>query len=394
MVAAPILMLYGAARLLSAYEFWRHPDVEPPLCRLGICSNDYLLQVAHQRQLQGGQEGVDAATAAFREALRRDPASPYRWCDLGEALLDSARLDEAKYCMSRAVELGGGSPFILLRAANFQFRLGETRPALHYTSTILKTVSEYDPVIFATYTRLVGDVPQILQYGLPDDRRAGQSCFRYLLGLQNLSDTQAAWTWITSHSFADIPLTSEYVTFLLTKRQYDLAADVWANYQISHEENYQKQNILFNGDFELPPTGCRLDWSVSQVSGAQVRFDARSLRIIFAGTDNLNYSHVSQTAVVRPGRYRLQARLRTAGLTTDRGVGLRVVDAEVPARLKVATETLLGDNDWRKLETTFVVPPATRLVDVQVFREPSLKFDNKIAGTVWIDAVSLAPEVR
>ena len=31
------------------------------------------------------------------------------------------------------------------------------------------------------------------------------------------------------------------------------------------------------------------------------------------------------------------------------------------------------------------------LVDVRVFRRPSLKFDNQIKGTVWIDGVTITP---
>jgi hypothetical protein len=110
-----------------------------------------------------------------------------------------------------------------------------------------------------------------------------------------------------------------------------------------------------------------------------------SLRIDFRGKENLNYSHVSQTVCVRPGPLRFQAYVRTEGITTDQGVGFRVFDPESPARLDARTAQLSGDSDWRPLELAFVVPPETRLLVVQVRRLPSLKFDNKIAGTAWVD---------
>jgi hypothetical protein len=39
----------------------------------------------------------------------------------------------------------------------------------------------------------------------------------------------------------------------------------------------------------------------------------------------------------------------------------------------------------------FAVPAGTSLVNVQVFRRPSMKFDNKIKGTFRVHSISLAP---
>jgi hypothetical protein len=37
------------------------------------------------------------------------------------------------------------------------------------------------------------------------------------------------------------------------------------------------------------------------------------------------------------------------------------------------------------------VPRETRLLAIEVSRQPSMKFDNQIRGTVWIDSVKLSP---
>jgi len=55
----------------------------------------------------------------------------------------------------------------------------------------------------------------------------------------------------------------------------------------------------------------------------------------------------------------------------------------------VRTEELTGTNEWRLLEKTFAAGRGTRLIEVQLSREPSLKFDNKIRGTLWLDGVTL-----
>lgn len=102
------------------------------------------------------------------------------------------------------------------------------------------------------------------------------------------------------------------------------------------------------------------------------------------------YNHVSQREVVKPGTYRFEAEMRASEITTDQGVGFRIVDAEDGRRLDVRTERLRGTTDWRRVELRFRTPERTKLVEIQVVREPSLKFDNKISGTVWIDEVVLA----
>jgi hypothetical protein len=49
-----------------------------------------------------------------------------------------------------------------------------------------------------------------------------------------------------------------------------------------------------------------------------------------------------------------------------------------------------GTIDWTSVQVAFTVSPDTNLVRVELFREPSWMFDNKIAGTAWIDTVELA----
>src|SRR5207249_9006094 len=110
--------------------------------------------------------------------------------------------------------------------------------------------------------------------------------------------------------------------------------------------------------------------------------------------ENLNYNHVSQTAYVRPGPAQFRAYLKTAGISTDQGIGFHIFDAESPARLDMFTEQLTGTSDWRKIETAFVIPQNTKAVTIQVVRRPSLRFDNQIRGTAWIDDVTLLPVSR
>ena len=94
---------------------------------------------------------------------------------------------------------------------------------------------------------------------------------------------------------------------------------------------------------------------------------------------------------MRPGPYRFHALIRTEGLTTDQGLRFRISDAEAPARLDVVLGQFTGSSPWSGVEHDLVVSPETRLLQVQVIRQPSMKFDNKIGGTAWIDGLKLEP---
>lgn len=363
------------------------------LCRYVVCEDEALVQGAQRRLLAGE---LEEAVEMFRWALGRDPASPYRWCDLGEALLETGREEEARQCLARAVELGGHSPAVLMRAANFHFRAGEGSKALPYTARVLALLADYDGVVFGSYRRMGISVEEVLKQGLPQEKRAAQSYFREVLGSGSVEEAGRVWGWMGERSLGDVRLADEYAGFLVGAHQYEKAAREWAAQGGACGEGYLKSTYVFNGSFECEPAGRTFDWRMGQLEGAAADRDESvagagrwSLRIRFEGRENLAYRHVSQRAFVRPGSYRFEARVRTEGITTDQGIGFRILDPEDPRRLDVTTERVTGTTEWRRLEKRLVAGNATGLVEIQVIREPSLKFDNKIRGTMWIDEVKL-----
>jgi hypothetical protein len=334
------------------------------------------------------------------KVLEQDPASASRWCDLGEMLLNSGDIKLAGYCFSRAVVLSPYSAPILLRAFNFHIRLEEYDRALEFSRQLMSGVREYDTILFSQYDRLGLPQEQILENGLPAQKRAGLAYFRHQLSRPNAltEDCQKTWEWIMAHGFAEDPVAAEYVSFLVSRNVVGPAKHYWIEYLGSRRGEYPEKNALFNGDFERPPLACPLDWQMGKVDGAEPSRDGAisktgrwSLRVSFDGTRNVAFQNIGQMCLVNPGRHRLAFWIRTASLSTDQGLHMRVFDAEKPARLDVMGQNFVGTRDWTREELEFSVPPTTRIVQVQLVRLPSLKFDNKIAGTAWIDDVRLTP---
>ncbi len=184
------------------------------------------------------------------------------------------------------------------------------------------------------------------------------------------------WKWLAGLSYTDDRLAAGFIDLLLARRQVQKAVEVWTAHLGARKGDYPDANRLFNAGFEFSPIGAVFDWRISPVGAVEVARDSgtRPRRPLFPGTLPL--------ARLRPNR---------SADHHPEGIRLRIFDPEAPGRLDVRTDQLTGTHDWTPLQQVVLVPVGTRLVTVQICRDPSPKFDNKIQGAAWVDAVSVLP---
>jgi tetratricopeptide (TPR) repeat protein len=357
-----------------------------------LLPNTELAEQAYERLLAGK---TAEGRALFEMALDRDPASPFRWCEYGEALLNAGDRTRARECLLRGAALGPYVAPVQMRAVNFAYRTGDGDWALRAGIHLLGLVDAYDDAVFTVWDRMELHAARVVRAGLPD-RRSAQSYLRHLMANGSGQDAASVWAWLPERSYADDRLADEYAAFLLRRRGCEAAVEAWAGYAGAQDDGYRAQTVVFNGSFEHEPMGTTFDWRTDPAEGAQVERDPGnavagrwSLSLRFDHTENVAFAHVWEQVCVEPGTYRFEARMRTEGITTDQGVGFRVFDPQAPQRVDVTTERLLGTHPWTALGALLTVGPATRLLEIRVVRAPSLKFDNKLGGTAWIDAVAL-----
>lgn len=389
-----LLILYAPMRMLFDSQFRSDARAESLFCRFGICDTDAVMTA--QTLAYGGRAGAVPPAELFK-ALRRDPNAPARWCDTGEAMLRAGREADADYCFSQALALGPHIPTILMQAADFYYTTYRTAGAMECMSRVLADTDAYDGMIFGWYAQKKLPPGEVLAHGLPPGPRAAEAYMRDLIAADR-GGTEDAWIWITARGLGSGRLAREYVQYLFAKRDYQTAAYAWARYLGPRENGYLKSNWVFDGDFENELSDSAFDWRINARDGVVAAEDtnvahtgSRSLRIHFEGKENLDYDGVGQVAFVRSGRYRFEAYVRTDAITTDRGIGFHIYDRESGARLDVRTTELTGTHDWQRLDRIVVVPRETRLLAIEVNRQRSMKFDNQIGGTVWIDSVKLSP---
>jgi hypothetical protein len=393
-----VLAACGAAGVLFETLGQNNLQVDRVLSRFFVDANEPL-ELQGRQELMGVRDGDHPeAITLFREVLQRDPQNPYRWADLGEALLDAGQKEEARECYGEVLALAPHSAPLLLRVANFYFQIGENNQALPITARILTLIPDYDSIIFSEYTRLVDRPEEVLLYGLPEDRRAVKSWLEYLMQAGRLDDAQRTWDWVTQRGYDDDGMAGEYASFLVQQGHPDSAVSAWAQHLGARAGDYRMSNYLFNGGLEFEVNPSPFDWNLGHAQGVEVARECTtalsgncSLRLSFAGTQNLDFAAASQLALVRSGQYRFHAFIRTEGLTTDQGIRFRISDAEVPTRSDVIFGQFNGTTPWSAVEQDLTLPPQTKLLRVQVIRQPSMKFDNKISGTAWIDDLRLEP---
>lgn len=387
------LAVFPSVSYLADLRYRLDPSLEHSVCRNLVCSDKLLLESA-ERFANGGKEEKAIAVANLQEALRRNVASAYRWIDLGEAFVATGRNEEARHAYMQAAELAPLSPPILWRVALFHTQVNDRQGSLEYLGKMLDLVPQYRELVFGMYLSNEGGVLNTLEHGIPPHSRLAQDYFRYLVGHARREDVRKAWDWLRAHSLADAKVAGDYVDLLAKQGEYNLAHQTWVDIAGGGDDAYLKPNRVFNGSFELEPAQTGLDWRLPGTQNVLIRRDSAvahsgksSLLVEFDGKKNVDFNNVAQNLIVNPGRYRFKAWVRTSELTTDQGIGLRVADT--PGRLKLKTKQLTGTNEWTPLELDFTLSGPTRLLRIEVVREASWKFVNKISGRAWIDSVSL-----
>jgi tetratricopeptide (TPR) repeat protein len=343
---------------------------------------------------------LDEPLDQARAQLALDPASAYRWADLADSEINANHLDPARFCVRQALASAPGSPVILFRAADLYLRLEDYPDALRYLMAVLRNpdlASFYDRV-FSLYSEMDSPLRDLLNQGIPRTPATANAFLRFWINQDKVEEADETWNWINRNSLTSLQSTGSYVTLLANDGRWDEAMNTWRDYTARLDPNYQKTNWVFNGSFEMAPADCPFDWrlapreSVSTTRDTQAGYKGSdSLLVRFSGGPKEG-AEAYQTIFLKPGKWLLKAAMKTRELTTSQGVVIRVVDAEDPAKLDVATNSFTGTQEWSEVSRAFEVGEATRVARLEIIRPPALETDDiRLTGSVWLDAIQLAP---
>jgi Tetratricopeptide repeat len=352
------------------------------------------------------------------KATTLSPYNAFYWADLGAAYEWYGRNDDALRAFTRAHALFPSSPEINWKIANFYVRTGKISDALRTLREVLQEDLSKERQVFSLAANATADNQEILQEMLPPSAPILLDYLDFQVATNRMDP--AAQTWATLLELKppfDPARALPYLDALIQHEHLDHLTEAWAALSARFPQEIaareSKPNLITNANFTFAPLNGGFDWRVIPIQGASATVDAsttvdagKSLRIDFDGTQNLDYAHVLQYVPVTPNTsYKFSAYMRAQEITTDSGPRFVLQDAYDPAtlvdvsseaanpiRFSISTENLTGTSDWSQHQLEFKTTGNTRLLIVKVARPPSHKFDNKLAGTVWIARVTLIPK--
>lgn len=150
-----------------------------------------------------------------------------------------------------------------------------------------------------------------------------------------------------------------WINRLIADRQYGVAYLAW----IESLSPAQQQRIgnIYDGSFELAPSGAAFEWQFHNVTGAQVERTKieggdgeASLRIVFDERSR-EFAHVAQALLLAPGRYHVSGRDRMMGIDEGAALAWTIACAENGKPLG-QSPGLSGSHEWQAFGFDFEVP--------------------------------------
>ena len=407
LAAAMLACVYAVLRRgMGAWYFQKKsPEAIQKAIRWDPYNAEYYDALATLTHLYADNENPHDQVKLFERAVSLSPRNAYFWADLGMGYDWAGDGNEAMRAFEQATTRFPNSPEINWKLANFCIRTGKTSEGLQALRKVLAGGLVPREDVFALAASATPDENAILSEAIPAEAPVLFDYLNYRAKTGDLADAKKVWERLLSLELPfDPPMAFFYLDTLIQKRETQEVADAWFALGKRFPEKVGSRNrapnLVANGGFESDILNGGLDWRVVPVEGARVSMDLqeafegqRSVRIDFGGTRNLDYGHLFQYVLVRPHtQYRFSGYVRAEGVTTDSGPRFQVFDPYGAGKEFFATDNLIGTSAWAEQRLEFKTAADTHLMIIRIARPPSAKFDNKIAGTVWIDSVRLTEE--
>jgi tetratricopeptide (TPR) repeat protein len=199
----------------------------------------------------------------------------------------------------------------------------------------------------------------------------------------------------TSPRPPDSSETDAYLEFLIAHKFYELAYYTWL--QFLPAKTLRKAGLLFNGSFDIAPSGSPFDWLISQGSGVTVdivpapdKADGHALLVDFL-FGRVDYQSVRELVVLAPGTYQFSGQYQ-GKLVGPRGLKWRVIcagDAETP----IGESSMISGTDaaWQEVQFRFTVPPAQcRAQYVRLDLDARMASEEIVSGSILFGNLQIA----
>jgi hypothetical protein len=213
----------------------------------------------------------------------------------------------------------------------------------------------------------------------------------WLMRWGRTDDAKIVWQKIMASGIQGKDIRLKYIDFLVGVKEVKQAADI-------RRQSVENADSITNAGFEDEITNQGFDWryTANQKGKWSIRrtlsgafSGSHCLIIRFEGKENISFVHLYQIVPVEPMTpYRLTYHWRSRDLTTDQGPFVDIYGYDCK-EFYAKGAMMLGTHGWQKQDIEFTAPEDCHTVVVRLNRQPSHRFDSKIAGRLWLDDFSL-----
>ena len=186
-----------------------------------------------------------------------------------------------------------------------------------------------------------------------------------------------------------------YINFLIGHELYNLAYYTWL--QFLPAEELHNAGLLFNGRFNIAPSGVPFDWVIRQGSGVTIDIvpkpesNGQHALMVDFGYGRVDYQSVTQLVMLAPGTYEFKGQYKGA-LVGPRGLKWRIVCAD-GATNPIGESLMINGTtpNWRTVSFTFTVPAENCLAQyVRLDLDARMASEQFISGSILFDALEIS----
>jgi hypothetical protein len=336
--------------------------------------------------------------ALARTALARDPLNARALRILGQ-LADAAEDDQAAAgLMQAAARFSQRESVAVYWLMRESFDRKDYPAAIQFADVLLRSRPQVVTQVMPTLARIAenkdanGELKTVL---------AGNPPWRGLFFsnlLTNITDARTPLDLLLSIKDTSTPPTVAdlrgYLNLLIQNKYYELAYYVWL--QFLPREQLTGVGLLFNGSFEVRPSGLPFDWVVTPGSGVTIDLarrpdepGQRALLVEF-GHGRVNFRGIAQMVMLPPGSYQLRGEYK--GQTVGRRGLEWHINCASGGKLIAKTPMATGSTpEWTEFTATFTIPETDcRAQEIRLWFDARSASEQLITGSMWYDKLQIA----
>jgi len=331
-------------------------------------------------------------------ALISEPLDARALGILGQAASAGNDNVDAEKLMRAAARLSLHDNLVLYWLMLKSTEAGDLQSAIYYADVLLRTSPELITHVMPVLGHIAGDKESagMLEKVLASDPPWREVFFQALPGF--VTDPRVPLDLLLALRTSPVPPTSadfeRYIDVLVYRKYYDLAYYTWLQFLPTRE--LRNAGLLFNGNFETPPSGLPFDWQITSGSGVTIDIVPRSDKsgghalLVDFQYGRVDYHSVSQLTMLTPGTYEFKGEYK-GQLIGPRGLKWRVVCAGQTDGKIGESSTVIGKaQDWTNISFSFTVPATDcRAQYVRLDLDTRMASEQLVSGSMLFDELQI-----